>query len=218
MRGEGIFMKRFAVVLAAALFAAVWLGVGHASAAGVTHWVNDDATTTVPPGTSCTHPGYRHIQDAVTAATAGDVINVCPGTYPEEVVVETAAKSNLVIRSIVPRAATIKAPPVMDLLNGDIVRFDLGARNDTLRDFVVSGPLPDTLFCAEQIRSGVRVKGNASANILGNRITEIRSASPLLRGCQNGIAVAVGRKFEAQIGQATIAANTIDRYQKGGIY
>jgi hypothetical protein len=212
---------RGVLALFAAAAAALFV-VPQALAVGVTHWVNDDAATYAPPGTSCTNAGYSTIQSAVTAATAGDTINVCPGTYPEQVSVETPAKSNLVIRSVVPLAATIKAPPVMELVHGDLVRIDQGARNVTLKNFVVSGPLPDTLFCAVQLRSGVRVKGGSSANIVGNRITEIRSASPLLRGCQNGFAIAVGRTFDVpvpgQVGQASIVGNTLDRYQKGGIY
>ncbi|MDT7603132.1 MAG: hypothetical protein QOF61_1129, partial [Acidobacteriota bacterium] len=139
----------------------------------------------------------------------------------EQVAVETAAKSNILIRSVTPLAARIQAPPLMEVVYGDIVRIDTGARNVTLQGFVIAGPLPDYLFCAVQIRSGVRVRGGASANILSNHITEIRSASPLLRGCQNGIAVAVGRRFEVggpQVGQALILGNQIDKYQKGGIY
>jgi hypothetical protein len=106
----------------------------------------------------------------------------------------------------------------MEPVHGDIVRIDAGARNVTLGGFVISGPLPDTLFCAVQLRSGVRVKGGASANIVGNHVTEIRSASPLLRGCQNGFAIAVGRRAEGQVGQASLLGNRVDRYQKGGIY
>lgn len=132
--------------------------------------------------------------------------------------VESAAKSNLLIRSVVPLAARIQAPAVMEPVHGDIVRIDNGARNVTLRSFVISGPLPDTLFCAVQLRSGVRVKGGASANLTGNVVTEIRSASPALRGCQNGFAIAIGRRAEGQVGQATLLANRIDRYQKGGVY
>jgi parallel beta-helix repeat protein len=215
-------MKRLIVAVAAVLLAAGAIGPTQALAAGVTHWVNDDVAGGIPPGTGCSNPGYNAIQDAVDAATAGDVINVCPGTYSEEVVVSTPAKSNLLIRSTVFQAATIKAPAVMDPVQGDLVRIDNGARNVTFRNFVISGPLPDTLFCAVQLRSGVRVKGNSSANIIGNRITEMRSASPLLRGCQNGFAIAVGRKYDVplpnQVGEATILSNTIDKYQKGGIY
>jgi Right handed beta helix region len=208
-------MKR---VLALALVIVAWALVSTTGAFAATHWVDDNAAMPVPPGTSCERPGYQTIQSAVAAAAAGDTINVCPGTYPEQVVVETAAKSNLLIRSVVPLAARIQAPPTMEPVHGDLVRIDSGARNVTLRGFVVSGPLPDTLFCAVQLRSGVRVKGGASANITGNVITEIRSANPALRGCQNGFAIAIGRRAEGQVGQATILANRIDRYQKGGIY
>jgi hypothetical protein len=205
-------------VLVLALAAVVCALASTTQAFAATHWVNDNGAAFAPPGTSCERPGYSRIQAAVTAAAAGDRINVCPGTYPEQVVVESAAKSNLLIRSVVPLAARIQAPQVMEPVHGDIVRIDAGARNVTFGGFVISGPLPDTLFCAVQLRSGVRVKGGASANIVGNHVSEIRSASPALRGCQNGFAIAVGRRAEGQVGQATLLANRIDRYQKGGIY
>jgi hypothetical protein len=63
----------------------------------------------------------------------------------------------------------------------------------------------------------VRVDGGGSATLTDNHITEIRSASPLLRGCQNGIAVLVGRAFEGETGRAEIRHNLIDRYQKGAV-
>jgi Right handed beta helix region len=167
-------------------------------------------------------PGYPTIQSAVMSAVAGDTINVCPGTYPEQVVVETPAKSNITLRSVVPLAARIQAHPGMEVVHGDLVRIDQGARNVAIRSFTIAGPLPDTLFCAPQLRSGVRVKGGASAVITNNHITEMRSANPLLRGCQNGFGVAVGRTFDApvpmQVGQAILLGNRIDKYQKGGVY
>jgi pectin methylesterase-like acyl-CoA thioesterase len=148
-------------VLVLALAGVVCALASTTQAFAATHWVNDDGAALAPPGTSCERPGYSRIQAAVTAAAAGDRINVCPGTYPEQVVVESAAKSNLLIRSVVPLAARIEAPQVMEPVHGDIVRIDAGARNVTLGGFVISGPLPDTLFCAVQLRTGVRVKGGA---------------------------------------------------------
>jgi hypothetical protein len=64
----------------------VLAGGGVAHAAGVTHWVNEKKSAT-PPGTNCGKPGYNRIQDAVNASTDGDVIVVCGGRYPENVVV-----------------------------------------------------------------------------------------------------------------------------------
>lgn len=57
-------------------------GVESAGATGVTRWVNLVGTP-VTPGTSCEAPGYLTIAAAVTAASAGDTIQVCAGTYPE---------------------------------------------------------------------------------------------------------------------------------------
>ena len=162
----------------------------------------------------CSNAAFTSIQAAVTAAAPGTRIEVCPGTYQEQVTVP-AGKNNLDIYSRNSRAAVIKAPPVM-AEPGDIVRIN-GARNVLLRDFVITGPLPDTLFCSLAVRSGVRVDGGGTAGLVRNHITEIRAANAALRGCQNGIAVVIGRQSEGQTGQAALIGNRIDSYQKGGV-
>jgi hypothetical protein len=126
-------------------------------------------------------------------------------------------KSGIILRSVVFRAAIIKAPAVM-VEPGDIVWVD-AASNVTIRDFVITGPLPDALFCSLVARTGIRVgdpTGVSSAIIRGNHITEIWSANPALRGCQNGIAILVGRVAELMHGRAEIFNNLIDKYQKNG--
>lgn len=80
--------KLSALALAAVTVTAVLLGYA-ASAAAVTRWVNDDASSYVPPGTDCNTAGYATIQAAVTAASPGDLIKVCPGTYRENVTIGT---------------------------------------------------------------------------------------------------------------------------------
>jgi len=210
----------FKLGLASVLITGFLLASNTAAAAG-TLWVNDNDPNGglyVPPGTSCNDPGYPTIQSAVNAAFAGDRINVCPGSYQEQVNIATAAKNNITLVSVTPLAAIIKATTLsIPATAYDIVTID-GARNVTLLAFTITGPLPDTSFCNLNILTGVRVKGGGSANIRLNHITEIRSNSPALRGCQNGIAIAVGRQFEGQVGQANIVGNLIDKYQKGGIY
>jgi hypothetical protein len=59
---------------------------------------------------------------------------------------------------------------------------------------------------------GVRVHNGASANILGNHITQIRD-EPMC-GSQNGRAVQIGRNTN---GSAQILGNVIDHYQKNGV-
>ncbi|MGH2773819.1 MAG: right-handed parallel beta-helix repeat-containing protein [Actinomycetota bacterium] len=178
--------------------------------AGTQIVVDDDAA-------ECPNADTTSIQDAVDLAEPGTSIKVCPGTYQEQVRIP-AGKDGLKLFSLTPRSAVIKAPATMlPTDSGDIVQID-GAEDIGLRHFTITGPLPDQLFCSVELRTGVRVIGGGSAKLFGNHITEIRSASPALRGCQNGFGVAVGRQFQGQFGSATITNNLIDNYQKGGVY
>ena len=168
----------------------------------------------VDDGADCPNAEYPTIQAAVNAADPRDRIKVCRGTYPEQVTIP-AGKDGITLFSAGFLQAVIKAPPVM-ADPGDIVHVN-GAKDVTIRHFTISGPLPDHLFCSLFTRTGVRIDGGGSATLSDNHITEIRAANPLLHGCQNGIAVLVGRAFEGQTGSAEIDHNLIDRYQKGGV-
>jgi len=176
-----------------------------------TRWVNavdPNGFPYSPPGTSCDNPGYPTIQDAVTNASSGDRINVCPGTYTEQVTIP-AGKDNLRLRSTKRWEAVIKAPPVMASPKA-IVRVS-GAQNATILAFTVTGPGGSG---CDALEYGVRVDNGGSADILGNHITEIRD-NPF-SGCQNGVAILVGRLAELTTGSARIMGNVIDRYQKNG--
>jgi parallel beta-helix repeat protein len=163
----------------------------------------------------CPNAAFTTIQSAVAASGPGDLIRVCPGIYQEQVDIGPG-HDGLTLFSQQPRQAIIKAPQLAMAEPGDIVRIH-GAQNVSVKQFVISGPLPDTLFCSVTTRTGVRVDQGASALLRDNQITEIRSTNPALRGCQNGIAVLVGRNFEGTTGTAWITHNEIDRYQKGAI-
>lgn len=160
-------------------------------------------------GLDCRKADFNTVQAAVLAASPGDTIKVCAGTYVEQVTIP-AGKNDLTLRSHTPLAAVIKAPPVMA---GDkAVVLVRGAQNVTIDAFTITGP--GGLVC-DSIRYGVRVDGGASVALSHNHITEIRD-NPF-GGCQNGNAIQVGRQFEGQTGTARIVKNRIDRYQKSGI-
>ncbi len=179
-----------------------------------TAWASASKLTVGDGATPCRDAGFATIQAAVDAAAPGDEISVCAGTYLEQVTIP-AGKDGLVLRAREALAAVIKAPATM-ADPGDVVRI-AGAHEVTLEGFTVSGPLPDALFCSLYPRSGVRVDGGGSAVIRANRFTEIRSADPALRGCQNGIAVLVGNVPEGEVGSAVVEQNTIDEFQKAGV-
>ena len=169
-------------------------------------------------GAQCPNAAFTSIQAAVLASGPGAHIRVCPGLYQEQVDIG-AGHDGLTLFSQQPRQAIIKAPLVM-LDPGDIVRIHDGVQDVSIRQFTITGPLPDSLFCSLHTRTGVRVDQGASALLRDNRITEIRSTSPALRGCQNGIGVLVGRQLGPggpTTGTAWITHNQIDRYQKGAV-
>ena len=189
-------------------------------------WVNDDDPNGFPyspPGTSCNNPGYQTIQGAVDDASAGDRINVCPGTYIEQVTIP-AGTDNLRLRSVKRWEAIIKAPPVMPDLYKAIVRVN-GATGVEILAFTITGPGGGG---CNSLRYGVRVDEGGSADILGNHIVDIRDAPfpPLVSGCQNGVGVQVGRRFvptlgdptppDVTTGSAKIMGNVIENYQKNG--
>jgi hypothetical protein len=181
--------------------------------------VDDDAMAT-PKNCDASTAASSTIQGAVTAASAGDTIVVCPGTYVEQVTVPSG-KDKLTLYSSVRRGAIIKAPSTSNadynLTRPDIVRVE-GAKSVTFSRFTISGPLADDQFCNERLNSAVHILGGGSATLADNRITQARSASEALRGCQNGFGVQVGRTFESDTGTAWLIGNMIDDYQKGGIY
>src|SRR5882672_3779508 len=185
-----------------------------ASGGPSTRWVNGDdpnGGAYSAPGTSCNDPGYPTVQDAVDAAVSGDRINVCPGLYTEQVTIPVGT-DNIQLRSVRRWEAVIKAPPVMTPVLGrfTIVRV-AGAQNVTILAFTITGPGPGG--CGT-LHYGVRVDNGGSADILGNHITKIRDDP--FSGCQNGVAVLVGRQVEGTIGSAKIVGNVIDDYQKNG--
>src|SRR2546428_6600378 len=105
-----------------------------------TRWVNDDDPNGgfyVPPGTSCNDPGYASVGDAVTAPGSVARINVCPGTYQEQVTIP-AGRDNLQLRSTKRWEAVIKAPAGL-LPPQAIVRVS-AAPNMTIPAFTITGP------------------------------------------------------------------------------
>ncbi len=62
----------------------------------------------------------------------------------------------------------------------------------------------------------MRVDSNGAANVIGNHIVDLSDAPPppTVSGCQNGVAILVGRNLEGTTGSALIQGSVIKRYQK----
>src|SRR6266480_2225877 len=171
----------------------------------------------------CPTAQYTSSQMAVNDAQPGDHIDVCPGTYKEQVIISGSGKDNIQLRSTKQWAAVIQAPMVMVPDPADNGFFTIlrisDAHNVTILAFTITGPGPTA--CGS-LHYGVRVDHGGSANILGNHITDIRDQKTAgeLSGCQNGMGVVVGGHFNDvtfSTGSARIEGNLVEKYQKNGV-
>ena len=165
-------------------------------------------------GAECPNAQFTTIQAAVDVAGGGQV-KVCPGTYNEQVQIVGHHHDGLRLFSERPLQAVIKYPVVETKLPRSVV-WVASADNVDVRHFTIDGQFT-VPGCNNDRHTGVRIGDDASATIYGNHITKVRNGLPSLRGCQDGIAVQVGRQFENQAGTAVIRNNLIDEYQKGGV-
>jgi len=198
------------LVFVGVLAAVLAFGAQSAMAASIV--VDDDGHAT-PANCESNSLAYSTIQAAVDFAPSGTTVKVCPGVYNEQVTV-TTDKIKLV--GVGTGVAQI-SPPASMTAPYALVLFTGGANADSIKNFAIKGPFPDELFCGSDAW-GVKVEGNATATIQDNHISEIRATSPSLYGCQQGLGIGVGRMATSQVGHATITGNTIDTFQKGGIY
>ena len=177
---------------------------------GHTFWVDN-----TPLDGDCPQSAFTTIQAAVNASGPNDTIKVCPGTYPEQVRIVGHNHDGLRIESLTPLAATIQWPTV-EMPPVALVYFN-NADHVTLRGFTVSGPFTFP-SCSPDRHEGLLIDNAFDERILHNHITLIRNSLTALWGCQEGDAVAVGRRTGgATPGSAIVWLNMIDNYQKNGV-
>lgn len=197
-------MKRKNIGIAASMAIIAGLMSFGSAAAGTPvserRFVDDD-------NVECPNAAYSSIQAAIDESNPGDFVIVCDGVYSENV---TIATSDLVVKSRSYRAAAIEAAAP-----GAIVTITGGVSGVVLKDFIIRGPF-EVAGCADEMY-GIDVQGGASAELRRNRITAIWASDPNLRGCQQGLAIVVGGAGSPITGNALIADNLIEHFQKNGI-
>jgi nitrous oxidase accessory protein NosD len=113
-------------------------------------WVNVLDLTPHPPGTSCMDAGYMTISAAVAAANPGDIIQVCPGLYPEQVQINKTL--TLLGAKVGVDARTRTTPPlptVESIIDDACGPVQIMANKVVLDGFTVQGSiLPDPCFIA----------------------------------------------------------------------
>lgn len=150
------------------------------------------------------------IQEEVDHASSGDTVLATAGSWSEQVVIT----KDLHLVGAGSSLSTISAPtsiPVAANPDSTVIKI-AGAVSVEVTGFRVAGPGPSG--CGS-IGFGVFVRDGADAHIHHNRVTAIRD-NPF-SGCQNGVAIQVGRAALGTSGSANVHDNTIDDYQKNGV-
>ncbi|HOU41576.1 MAG TPA: right-handed parallel beta-helix repeat-containing protein, partial [Promineifilum sp.] len=155
---------------------------------------------------------YSAIQQyGVGKAVSGDLLEVFPGTYVEQVTVN----KTMTLLGHGPATTFIKAPatlPNTSTQDSIIVKITGAGVQVEMSEFTVTGPGPSG--CGS-IGYGIFVRDGAYANIHDNKVVDIKDTG--LSGCQNGNAIGVGRQLWSTSGTADITDNEISTYQKTGV-
>ena len=212
-------MKR---LLTAAVVVAIWALASSGQAFGATLIVDDDGRASPPTNCGSNAAAPSSIEAAHEGSPGADTVNVCPGTYTEQVSFESD-DTGTTIRSLVVWAASIRYPAsgATNLADDKAIVHVNAATGIRILAFTITGPGP---FNCDSLRYGVWVENGGFATIQRNHITEIRdndpfSLDPPFSGCQNGVGIQVGRTLTdgPTSGRATITDNLIDRFQKNGM-
>lgn len=185
-------------------------------------WVSPGHTV-AGNGTSCTHPGFNAVQAAIAAARSNASIEICAGTYAEQLQITRTVKligqggATIALPSE-PKPSTTacdKAPGTQNYqADQDLVAI-CGSATVTLSGLKLQAQWP-AWECNDSLY-GILVGGGAHLDLTDSTV-EGAGAYPI-NGCQGGVAVQVGMSWTepVEVGQAKLSEDTISGYQKNGI-
>ena len=184
-------------------------------------------SSTVAAGNPACKPSLVHfatIQLAVNAVPAGSTVDVCPGTYPEQVVIN----KNLTLQGVADAghdAAVIVAP------GGGLVQnaSSLATGNPIAAQILVQAPATSvklsnltvdgsnnglTAGCGVPNPMGIYYQNASGTVIRASVLNEVLGAG--LTGCQGGLGIFV-QSGGGGTSTVSITNNNVENYQKNGI-
>src|SRR5439155_19679183 len=141
---------------------------------GTIFWVDN-----TPLDGDCPQAAYLTIQAAVNATGPNDTVNVCPGTYTEQLQITTHDHDGLRLESLQPLAATIKWPSIDTPVTEHVLVHVTDADRVSIRGFTISGPF-NSGGCSADRHEGVRFENAFDGTGDHNHITLIRDCTPAL--------------------------------------
>ena len=190
-----------------------------ASADAATVYVSETAPT-VPGGRSCAQPGYSSVQAAVDAVGAGTV-DVCPGTYTEQVSiggpVKLTAVGGIGTATLAMPASAGDSTSSCDTKEGLEQRDEVSICTSgtvTMTGIDVQAVIPLST-CAGGL-NGIFVGGGGTLVANGVAVDGASTSLNDYKGCQHGVAIEVGSKTPAEVGHARLKDVTVSGYEKNG--
>jgi hypothetical protein len=174
---------------------------------------------------SCAGPGihYTTITLALAGTAAGATIDICPGTYAEQVTINQS-QTLLGIKGGTGDAPTVVPPNGGLVQNGvDIFGNPVAAQifvastggSVTISDLTVDGTGNNIAGCSAPTLEGIYFQ-NTSGTISKNAVrNQFQTDFVDYGGCQNGLAINV--ESTGSSNTVTISGNSVRAYQKNGI-
>jgi len=196
------------------------LGAGNALAGRVLY-VDDDGMD----GFNCDDAPYQRINDALAVAVNGDEIRVCPGTYPEQLVITHSI--SIVGENFGARRAVIKPnllpAAIGSLASGNPITGAVMVDAPVFRMVDVDIDLADNTFAA----CSPALVGLYLRNVIGRleRVHVDNARQPLRPDCESGVGIFVeSGPIDFVLGQpvfgrarVTMRSVRVANYQKAGV-
>ena len=170
---------------------------------------------------SCLPQSFPTITAAINAVPAGSVILVCPGSYPEQVVI-TKRLTLEGVNTGTNSASIITAPPggtvqnSTSLATGNPIAAQVlvdGAAPVIIKNLIVDGSNNGITGCAPDL-IGIYYR-NSSGTVTNTAVVN-QALAAALNGCQSGEGIFV-QSGAAGTSTVTLSGNYVHNYQKNGI-
>ena len=162
----------------------------------------------------CPQAGFSHIQDAINAASAGDRIRICKGTYAEQLTIQKSltldGDSGAILMPGAMHQNTVSLFDSAPIATAILVQ---NASNVTVRGLIVDGANNGISSCAPDLE-GITFQ-NASGSIERAAVRNFKLGAGL-EGCQSGTGIFV-ESGSGGTSNVEIDDCTVHDYQKNGI-
>ena len=190
-----------------------------ASASASKVWVSNSAPV-VPGGKSCAQPAFNSVQAAIEAAHGGTV-NVCAGTYTEQLSIGEAVKLDAVggvgTAKLALPAGAEDSKSACDTKEG-LQQID-EISICTPGTVSITGLAVEAIIPLETCGGGLNgifIAGGGTLKASGVSVDGASTSLTAYKGCQHGVAIEVGAAAQKEVGHAKLKNVTVSGYEKNG--